>query len=323
MSQKKEDKYNHIEAADKLLFYGPVGRKELEGIFMTISKVVHERGLIATSPRESEQIHNLYGLRPVLATKSRATGEHDFLLTTNGESLELQASALSSSSAGNMAVFPKVLALAYDAGAVVHHCRNLAKTYSDIVAQHERIRSIKGYEESASGFASFGFQAEPYYELDALLSASRRVYDKTGNVVWQAFEGGSGMPRNMTELLDRLKFCPQPLAARLKNSWTNVGKKLKDYRDCTQHFASTDIGMGTVTMKHLGDDIWVAWARIPDNPEVKSKKKFNYKCGFDALTYGWEVANEVISLATEVVAIAAAPRDVPITAGSGINTPGF
>jgi hypothetical protein len=211
-----------------------------------------------------------------------------------------------------VAVLFKAFALAYDAGAVLHHCRNLANAYGAIVAQFERIRSITGYEESASGFVSFGYQAEPYYELDALLSASRRVYDKIGYCVWEAFEGGGGMPRNVANLLVRLKSCPEPLGTRLRNSWTSVGKKLKDYRDCTQHFASTDIGMATVTMKRLADGVWTAWARIPDNPEVKSRKQFSYVCGYDALTYGWEVANEVISLATEVVATASASRGIPI-----------
>jgi len=236
------------------------------------------------------------------------------LLSTNGNLLDLQASALSSPWTTNVAVLFKAFALAYDAGAVLYHCRNLAKAYGAVVAQFERTRSIPGYEESTSGFVSFNHQAEPYYELDALLSASRRVYDKIGHCVWQAFEGGKGMPRNMADLLVKLKSCPQPLLARLNNSWTNVGEKLKDYRDYTQHFASIDIGGATVTMKRLADGVWTAWARIPDNPEVKSKKRFSYACEYDALTYGWEVANEVISLATEAVATASASRDVPIGA---------
>ena len=93
------------------------------------------------------------------------------------------------------------------------------------------------------------------------------------------------------------------LVDRLGRSWTDVGAKLKDYRDCTQHFASTDIGMGAVTMWRIAPGVWTAWARIPDNPEVKSKAKFTYARGHDALTYGWEVANELISLAVESVAL--------------------
>jgi hypothetical protein len=61
------------------------------------------------------------------------------------------------------------------------------------------------------------------------------------------------------------------------------------------------MGLGTVMMKRLGDGVWRAWARIPDNPQARSKKKFTYTLGLDALTYGWEVANEVVALATEVV----------------------
>jgi hypothetical protein len=108
-------------------------------------------------------------------------------------------------------------------------------------------------------------------------------------------------------LLGRLKTCPKQLAAGLGSSWTDVGEKLKDYRDCTQHHVSMDLGGTIVTMKCLGDGVWRAWARIPDNPETKSKKKFTYAAGHDALTYGWEVANEVLSLASAVVDAASAP----------------
>jgi hypothetical protein len=199
----------------------------------------------------------------------------------------------------------KTFALAYDVGAALHHCVNLAKAYESIVTNFQRIRSIPGFETSESEFASFGYQAEPYYELDALLSAGRRAYDKVGHCVWHAFEGGGGgMPDNMSQLLDRLSACPRPLGEHLRNSWLTVGERLKDYRDCTQHFASADLGLGSVTMTRVGDGVWKAWARIPDNPEAKSKRKFTYITGLDALTYGWDVVNEVVSLATEVVTAA-------------------
>lgn len=246
-------------------------------------------------------------MRPVLAIEARPTGDLDLLLSGVGAVLGIQVSTLYSAPTSDGLLLLKTFALAYDVGAALHHCVNLAKAYESIVSNFQRIRAIPGFTTSDSDFASFGYQQEPYYELDALLSASRRAYDKIGHCVWHAFEGaGGGMPDNMAQLVDRLKACPEPLAESLRNSGLTVGARLKDYRDCTQHFASVDMGLGTVMMKHLGDGVWGAWARIPDNPQVRSKKKFTYTLSLDALTYGWEVANEVVALATKVVTAASA-----------------
>jgi hypothetical protein len=264
---------------------------------MTIAKVVHEGGLTAHSVPESREIHARHQLRPILAIEARPTGDLDLLLSGVGTVLNILVSTLYSPPITDGRLLLKTFALAYDVGAALHHCVNLAKTYESIVNSYQRIRAIPGFATSDSEFATFGYQQEPYYELDALLSAGRRAYDKIGHYVWHAFEGaGGGMPDNMAELVARLRSCPPPLAERLRNSWLAVGVRLKDYRDCTQHFASVDIGLGsgTVMMKRLADPVWKAWARIPDNPEVRSRKKFTYALGLDALTYSWEVANEVV-----------------------------
>lgn len=276
---------------------------------MKITKIIHEGGLTSLSASESSQILEKYGARPVLAIADDPSGENfDLLLSRGGALLAVQESSLYSGGGTNVALLFKKFALAYDIGASMHHCVNLAKAYELIVANFRRISSIPGFE--ASDLATYSHQAEPYYEFDALLSAARRAYDKAGHCVWQAFEGGdAGMPKNLAQLLDRLRACPRPLSERLRNSWLTVGQKLKDYRDCTQHFASTDLGMGAVMMKGLGVGVWKAWARIPDNPEANSKKKFTYVAGLDALTYGWDVVNEVVSLATEVVTAAASAHE--------------
>jgi hypothetical protein len=282
---------------------------------MTITKVVHEGGLTARSIPESREIQQSHGLRPVLAIEARSARHLDLLLSGAGAVLGIQASTLYSGTTRDGLLLLKKFALAYDIGAALHHCVNLAKAYESIVNNFQYIRAIPGHTTSESDFVALGSQEEPYYELDALLSASRRAYDKIGHLVWHAFEGGGGgMPKNMTQLLDRLNTCPLPLADHLRSSWIKVGKRLKDYRDCTQHFASVDMGLGTVMMKNLGDDAWRAWARIPDNPEAKSKKKFTYALDLDALTYGWEVANEIVLLATEVVC-AASVSENPTTNG--------
>jgi len=268
---------------------------------MQIARIIHEGGLTTYSLQQSRMIDEQHSLRPVLLIESRPIGNLDLLLGENGSILGIQASRLYSSLSGEGLLFLKIFALAYDVGATLHHCVNLAKTYESIVVDHKRISSIPGLSDADSEYVHFSNRSEPYYELDALLSAARRVYDKIGHCVWHAFENHSGgMPDNLAKILLRLKGCPAPLAERLENSWSTVGQKLKAYRDCTQHFASTDGGLCTVMMQQLRPDMWRASARIPDNPEAKSKNKFTYVGNLDALKYGWSVVNEVVALAAEV-----------------------
>jgi hypothetical protein len=147
---------------------------------MTV-RILHEGGLSANSSPESKHVFDNYGLRPVLTIEDRTSGEPDLLLSKDGVTLGLQLSALYSPRTSNAALLSKTLALAYDLGASLHHCENLAKVYASIVAQYKRIRSTPGLEESGSEVVSFAYQTEPYYELDALLSASLRAYDKIGS----------------------------------------------------------------------------------------------------------------------------------------------
>ncbi len=269
---------------------------------MKLIRFVHERGLVAHLPADSQSIRDRYGLRPVLVTEARESGDAlDVLLSAEGKFLELEASSLYFQAPKNISLLLKKLALGYDVGAVVYHCRQLANAYAAASREFARIRAIPGHPESESGYVSFGYQAVPYYELDALLSAVRRVYDKTAHLAWEAFGGtGGGMPDNIADMLKRCRNVPRDVADRLKSSWDTVGCKVKDYRDCTQHFASTDIGQCTLTMARLDGGVWTTSALIPDNPGVKSKKKFSYASHLDALTYGWGVTSEVVSLATEI-----------------------
>ena len=41
--------------------------------------------------------------------------------------------------------------------------------------------------------------------------------------------------------------------------------------------------------------------RIPDNPEVKSAKKFTFGRDLDAMTYGWELITDLFVLTGSIV----------------------
>jgi hypothetical protein len=268
--------------------------------------IIHERGLLAHTSEESRHLAAAYALRPVARIRRRTAGETEMTLSLKGEVLEFEVTDLYSKAggSGDVPLMYKMFALGYDVGATLYHCRKLARVYAGIVLRYEQLRSTLGPPESEGDSAQFGSHGEAYYELDALLSAARRVYDKIGACVWQAFERKGDMPENVGEMLDRFQNVPAQLLERLRRSWTETGVRLKDYRDCTQHFASTDRGLEDVTMHRVAPGVWSAWAQIPDNPEAKSKVRFTYHQGRDALTYGWEVANEVLSLMGQSIGLA-------------------
>jgi hypothetical protein len=54
-------------------------------------------------------------------------------------------------------------------------------------------------------------------------------------------------------------------------------------------------------MQKLDGGVWSVLMRIPDNPEVKSRVAFTFAKGLDALTYGWELTNEIVRVATAIM----------------------
>ena len=271
---------------------------------MDVFRVIYEGGIeIFQSNEVILKLLDRNSLRPVLITERSKNGDnHEFLLSLKGELIELEASIFHEFIHSDPRIFQSLLALRYDVGAVIYHCKELVLAYAETCRTHSRIKATPGYPSHEAGSIQFGDQGAPYYEFDALLSAARRAYDKIGHTIWAAFGGaGGGRPDNFAELLKRCKNIPQQFVSSLENSWLNTGSKLKEYRDCTQHFASTDIELCNVRISRLEGAIWRATAPIPDNPEIKSKKKLSYKLGLDALTYSWEVANEVVGLSSDVV----------------------
>jgi hypothetical protein len=65
-------------------------------------------------------------------------------------------------------------------------------------------------------------------------------------------------------------------------------------------------------MQKLDNGTWIAQMIIPDNPSAKARAQFTYDKMRDALSYGWEVATEVLEFA-EAISEAIAVR-------KGINT---
>ncbi len=247
------------------------------------------------------QARSKYNVRPVLLKEEVMTGtpivphtDRRRLFSLGGEpNVDLAWSALILGRGLAPAVMRHQHALAYVVRTVVYHCKRLAEVYSAIALDLVRISSIPGYGDAPQ--ASYGFQLEPYFELDALLTAARRAYDTSRYVLWSAFGSNKpGVPSNFTQTLPACGKLPSELREK---SWWNYGERLTDYRDCIIHYTPIDFGMGSATMHKLAGGVWSVMMRIPDNPETNSRSAFTFTKGLDALTYGWELSNEIVRVA--------------------------
>src|SRR4051812_24791530 len=105
---------------------------------MQIAKIIHEGGLTAYSTEQAQAIVERHKLRPVLLIESRPNSDLELLLGENGSALGIQASTLYTGLTSDGLLKFYKHKTAYDMGAALYHCANLAKTYELIVADHER-----------------------------------------------------------------------------------------------------------------------------------------------------------------------------------------
>lgn len=61
------------------------------------------------------------------------------------------------------------------------------------------------------------------------------------------------------------------------------------------HYVPLNAGLETCWMEKF-DGLWGVNVRLPDNPDTKSRKQFNFSNGPEALSYCYEVAIEMIDL---------------------------
>ena len=150
---------------------------------------------------------------------------------------------------------------------------------------------------------TYGGHSEPYYEVEALITAAQRTYDALRYILWKVFgPGGGDTPSNFPRTVAKCERIPAALRSSLEKSWASYGVKLKAYRDCIQHYVPVAFHLNVASMERVAGGIWSVRLRLPDNPEAKSQRAYKYSNGIDALTYGWELANEVIRVAAEIFA---------------------
>lgn len=270
------------------------------------------------------QVMEIYHVRPVLLTNTtelyRDTScenkRHWVIALNSRESLHHHISSIVPPKevydGENVSLLWPILNMQYIAGALVYHCQELSLLYHDICNFAFRIHQMIPRKDRT--FLLQG-QSEAYYEFDALITAARRTYDSLRYILWNIFGSNrDSVPRNFPKTLELCDKIPEVLRNRLFKSWSDHGKKLTDYRDCIQHYVNVSFGIESALLRQDDGGTWSVLLRIPDNPEVKSKQHFEYIYDLDALTYGWELANELIGITLSVLAAIPATKD-----GSGCD----
>lgn len=283
----------------RVVFQGGIELKCINSNWIATSGVP-TGGVVYPSLREAAL--ELHPLKIVLITENRGHGESlTLLLQSDGKTVfGVALSDLINRSLPADLIYP-IHDLAYLVGSVSYHCQRLTELYVQISSAFARVTQIPG-GFGENGVAMFGYQREPYYELDALIGSARRAFDSMRIPLWYRFGTGRGTrPRSLKKLLEGNLPLPDPLRKRLAASWEEIGVPLASYRDCIHHYMPIDFGLASARMERLEPGIWIAKILIPDNPEARSKKKFTFALGLDALEYSLQITNELLVLSQEVI----------------------
>jgi hypothetical protein len=253
------------------------------------------------APVDPATITHSFGVRPVLVTERLSNdAERTYLLHADGVRLfGLELSGLKERGPAQYPWFYHAVDLTYVLGAVAYHCERLAELYADVCRRFAWIARVAGLAED---FALFQDLPGVWYEFDALITAARRSYDSARYPLWRAFGNQKGsVPSSFEDALRLCQRVPEGLRSRLEESRSKFYVRLTEYRDCIQHYIPLYFGLSSVHMERLQGGAWVMRALIPDNPETRSRAKFTYNCKTDALTFGWDLTNEVLDVALAIM----------------------
>jgi len=251
-------------------------------------------------PWKPQLIEKKYGLRPLLKAFWVPQGfQEDLLSPTNPSCLDLYFEAETLLIGKKGLSVEQFHDLVYVLGALEYHCKRLAYSYCDIALRFANSKGRFEGEETGQTFAPM-HTCEPLYEFDALITVAIRCYEMIRIVLWSVFFKKEGCPRSFEKFLavcKRSNLLPKLLIDRLNESWGNYGAKAKEYRDCIQHYYTlTKTGWLLPIMNHLGDNLWAVSIILPDNPKAYSHKKFSSEKQIDALSYAWNITDEITTV---------------------------
>jgi hypothetical protein len=123
----------------------------------------------------------------------------------------------------------------------------------------------------------------------------RRGYDACRYPLWKWFGPRKGkMPGYFYKVLPACDQLDAAIRTDLQQSWSEWGLRMTAYRNCIHHYVPVDFGISTIDMQETLPGVWAAQAKIPDNPEARSKANFTFRKELDALTFGWTITVELL-----------------------------
>jgi hypothetical protein len=255
----------------------------------------------------ADEVTQQCGVRPIVGKVPSALGDgRMFLFLTNGRTLQQDYCEFfnESSFAHDIMLWQHKRNLDYVLGASIYHCARLADIYAQICRAFVDTPMRKHSKSDRVGFVTIGHTADPeyvYYEVDALLTAVRRAYEALRAVLWHQWPGKGKRPPSFAKTYPNCDGLPEEIAECLNSAWLKSGKRLKQFRDCIQHYAPVSPVVPFAQMERLTAGIWAASFWLPDNPEARSAQQFEFRLKTDALTYGCQMVNEVLLVAKAVV----------------------
>lgn len=110
------------------------------------------------------------------------------------------------------------------------------------------------------------------YRIDAFLDAARRTQNAVVPYMSKALS--ISLPNSLADVIKRLDSnkltLPDKIAADVRGYWSHQGKRLKDYRDLSQHHA---LVASEVRIFYASDGRPALYLALPNNPEDKSPTK--------------------------------------------------
>lgn len=210
-------------------------------------------------------------------------------------------------------------ALEYPFEAFHYHVVQLALRYSVVVSRYATDIQ-RGFPSEPR--ANFGSRDTlwTYFEFDAAISEARRTYDALKHLIWCTYgpieKNSQTTDNTFKQVLSQCASLPEELRTTLTTSWANTGVKLAEYRNCIQHHVPIDFGIAYANMELLDNRIWTTRFLIPDNPEARSKFAFRFSSYCDALTYVWDVYNELHVILESALAIMGSDLDAGAHTGT-------
>jgi hypothetical protein len=225
-----------------------------------------------------------FGLRPIVVSGPIGNVRVSLVLPTNhGRILDIYRSELAQA-------LPR--SLGFVMGAMLYHCKALARLYSDICRDHLAFTKIPN---APSGEKVVTRPEAPFFEFEALLAAVARGYEYLIIPLWKHYGCSGDPPRNFTQAVQRGTSFPTLVGDRLRHTHDQFYVRAKDYRDCIQH--NVDMGSSSWAMfEQLEGLVWSVIVRVPDNPEMKSRSRFRFENNLDALTVSWGYVAEFFGL---------------------------